>query len=1219
MASLRRAIVFTLSFQLALLPVHAETSNSAAAPARVAQPAKKIDLNTDEGLAQIPQIKELLEADPYFEDLFKSPELKDASMEFSPTDPALDQYPFFVHPSQQSWVESSAVVSKAGSEIAWSKPEAKKLLLNLPGSNKSLQLNIGLTPFLLTNEKIFLSADDESMFLKASGLLEHNQVASGGIFFIARKEMFDAYQTHQPVPIYFLPLVDVDTGWDGNIKGVELYGSDQISVTNEIGQSVFLRNENINYLMKIQRMNYFMACMMALRANQLDGDQSDQVTTPQPGVTAGFGMLFTGLDLKNPERSFWKNPAAVSEGFSKENLFKIKTWLMPFLPKQAHAAIDHSLVLPAILNKLVYISNIFAGLGVYAFIMMQVPSIKKKLEIMRQKLDEQKKLQPPTTRFGKFLRENKNALWALGHSNTHAIGSLVQFVGITTGNLVNLYLDRAVPQESAAENTIVRKVMNKSWLFSKNRVSNNAISLNTFINGAIIHGAIDTGFVYVQYIWTIPWLMRSAEGFVDDGTKSLIQKTFSSANESTMKQISADVARNAVAHLIGGASGFASGLKTQFTEEMMKVVDAEYLAKGINPLSHDIAGERKKLIDERVNTKMKQQGLPDKDQFLYDSNFIFQKIGQAMGYSVPEALKEKSSFFLEERFNLTKHVLDRAIKILELQQTDGLGLVSEEALKILKSTKGKMGFLLNSAKNGIAGFKEARKVRQLLTLLSYDGPTELLVKYVPEVWTSEFSGDGARAAVMAFRLSLHSFISGRGLDVYGPTREQMQPYFAQAEQRAIEYLSLEYKDMLEYFPIEERENVIRKSFKNDFEAARRSAVVKLMEEKSDAEAAAKFKPDLGWFEQRQANQAAEYAQREMEVTQFFRSDMRDPNSETYQQAWVQLYTDNLAKQVGLQTTFKGTPGRDELEYAKVLKFAKELAQINTDLALKGNPSNVSYLKRASAKEALDFKAWIYSGNFLRAFSQATTELGQMRSLSPYQPGKTQYLRQLPLFKEHRWLGNVAGIGFRAVDALYDDQASLNPGFKAWMSRNLFFPLPFCTDVWTATQRSLKAMPLALTVGYAWTYYFWNIHIDYGMYTMFALLGGATISAPQQVLVRWMRMIGIPTMKNPLTKILYSVPYAWVTFGGMIPVLLYGPMFSGLIDSVIVNPAKGFYSLFESWQLWSAFIMAATLSSKKIRDKINSFTGMQTFEQKAVQRLAEDGSTFVCENLFVTTH
>ncbi len=119
-----------------------------------------------------------------------------------------------------------------------------------------------------------------------------------------------------------------------------------------------------------------------------------------------------------------------------------------------------------------------------------------------------------------------------------------------------------------------------------------------------------------------------------------------------------------------------------------------------------------------------------------------------------------------------------------------------------------------------------------------------------------------------------------------------------------------------------------------------------------------------------------------------------------------------------------------------------------------------------------------------------------------------------------------------MDSFYYDE-EFAPGLKNMIYRRV----PMAYDLSTSISRNAKSFLTMAVIGYPWSRFVWNITMPYGVYLASSALVW-TIMGPSQWITRLFRQQGLKPMGGTMSKLLYSVPYSWATFGGSIPLSLF---------------------------------------------------------------------------------
>lgn len=1063
------------------------------------------------------------EMDPIWQQFVEGPDTH-FSLEFSPEDPAIDQDPFFLR--AQSWSRGSTQFKDLASMKS-----AQGVQIAIPNTTATLNLNLPLTPFHASPEFIFLSADAQStLFEKAAGSKE---APGEGFFFISRRDLVALALENKPVPVHFFPLSG--HSWKGALQALELPQTDHLVIANQ-SESVAIELQDIETLMKAQQINLVLAA--SLTAKNRAGRRGDG-TAIAPGMTAAFGLFFTGLDLEQPEKSLWKSTRSAAfmleHPFVSAALKKMSRFFALPSPSEAQA-LELS---PEVIARVVYVGTILTGMLAASVVLKYAhPGIRKKLASLR----ENKNPKNPLKVLGREIKESFDVF-------AHMTTTSAQFASVTFANALELFLDRWAPA-AAADHTLVRRFLNNSFYFTRNSVRNTPVNAKTFFLGAMVMGNVDTAMVVVQYTVAVPWMAHEVAPYLPPSMQARIEHTFDPNNPNTAKLVVQDSVRNELASIQSGASSFSMESRQQVIEVITKEVETSMKARGLDPLNPQNQTLKEREIEEKINLAMKQRGLPGSEQFLFDASTLFNKLPQALGYRAPEDLAAKESFLLASRFGLSKNALNKAIAAAKAWvQAEG-SAPAQEAVAILQETSRTMGFLTNGLKNGAAGLKAARQVRQQLTLLSYEGPVKYAVKYVPETWTQTYSPEGAQAASLLFRQALYSYLLKEGDSLIMASEKDVSQFAQKAKENVQEAMKKEHPELAALTDREFNTGLSEK-FRLEYKLRLQIEINDLARaQESTLKAAAYTPPKKDFLARRQERKAEREA--EEKLAAYLKSSGGQNASEVQIQQWKKAYyRDALARQIGLHLESKEkaqAQGRED--YLRMIAFVEKRAEETTETSLQQDAGLKAYFENLGAVEREKLKLSLYANHFFAAYKEATTDLEMVSPLDPAQPGRFQKIRQTEVVRQSAFLTR----SLRTLESFADDQAGLKTGFFASLTRNV----PLFQDLWNSHRRLIKTILPALTVSYAWSYFAWQVHMPFASFAMLVLTSAATISTPSTWLNRAFRMNGIKAMGGVMSKIAYALPYSWVTFLGMFPIMMYSADFAGLLNDYVREPILGVF-------------------------------------------------------------
>jgi hypothetical protein len=717
------------------------------------------------------------------------------------------------------------------------------------------------------------------------------------------------------------------------------------------------------------------------------------------------------------------------------------------------------------------------------------------------------------------MRETKEVGDVLAHSLTF----VSQLSGVVTANAIERLADRYIPQAAASENKLLRKALNVTFLWARKVSTNTPVSMKTFMLGAVVMGTVDTSIVAFQDIWMIPEMCKAVAPHLPPALEERVYKAFDPENPNTRSLVVNDVIRNYIAWMTVGASGYSQDSQAQQESVLRQQVDQALRRMGKNPLAPEVQGERDRLFNEAMNTKLRQLGLPDQVEFLFDVSTLDAKVLEALGYRVSAKDREKvngADVSANSRPGLVKSSLllsiKEARKQLKASPTEG----NRKVLELLEKIRKEMSIYSLNPADPVASWKRIRQNRSTLALLTYTGDVDAAVKYVPELW-SEFDPVAAKAAATLFRKSYFSYLTGDGTLIKLP-ESFVQQNVDEAIQKATKELSVEYGiDPSSVRAEHELEFALRveQRLRDHYVAERKAKEIEDYRH-----------PALSWYEKKQQARAIRIANERLVSDPAF----SDLSQEEMAKRHRQYFSEALAKVVGLHLDATDEPTKELIEYAQ------RTSEENTQQEIERNDGLKRYLERLDAEdsslgvenpkeEATRVRFWLQAVNFIESYRSGAIDQELIPPRSVGQPGVTQRIRQWDSVRGSR----MATLLIRIADSAFSDEMGYRPGLVAKIDRTV----PGIYDLRTSVMRMTKSITTAVTVKYQFNRIFWNVKIPFS-----AMLIGASasflISAPSQWLNRLMRQQGWKPMDGVMSKVAYGIPYAFVTFGASIPFLLF---------------------------------------------------------------------------------
>jgi hypothetical protein len=803
----------------------------------------------------------------------------------------------------------------------------------------------------------------------------------------------------------------------------------------------------------------------------------------------------------------------------------------------------------------------------------------------------------PASKLGKFKREVREGFDVYAQTMT----TLAQTAEISFARGIEIFFDYFAPAVAASNHSLVRRILDHSFYFAMNSAKQAPADANTFAK-SLVFGAIDTSSVIAQYLVATPWMCASASPYVSEDLRQRILHSFDPSNPNLGTIAVNDGIRNELAHLLRGSSSFALERRSQVIEQVTKDVNEELIRIGRDPYAARNESLKTRMIESRVTVLMRQQGL--NGQFMYDTSTLWDQLPKALGYRTPRGMAAGESFVLARRSALSHHALARALKVAQERNLASPSSGNADAVAILQNLSDDFSLAAALASGATSGPKTARErlqkayeVRQRLTLLSYEGPIEWIVRNIPDEWAKRWSPEGAQAASLLFRQSLFSYLSPEGMELLKPDPEAMEKFAAKARETAMQETIADHAD-LRASPPEAAQSQALEKYGAEVEMRAQMAVGQMAREEALRAAAGKFSLKAGWYQQRLEARAHAWAQEQLDL--WMDAQAAKGLEPTPGQAEVrgrQLFSAAMAKSVGLRITDPRSPevlARAEERAAKLqrgesLSAAEQFGEVNdsrydlmlarveeealkaTQGALANDLNLRTYAAKLSPESARRLFLSLYAKYYLQAYSSATTERELVHPLSPNAPGAFQAIRQTRLLRNSLLLTRFV----RGAESLADDQI-LDPTLAGVLARSV----PLASDIAQNLRRGVKRMPTALAITYSWNWYFWGVHMPIGAWVLFVATSPLAIGVPSQWLTRAFRMNASPVMGGWVASISHNVAYAWVTFLGLIPVVLYNADVTHAFNDFVRDPLLGAMAVIprETWLATAATMTAGLFAA-----------------------------------------
>ncbi|MDX9730182.1 MAG: hypothetical protein RBT63_00290 [Bdellovibrionales bacterium] len=731
---------------------------------------------------------------------------------------------------------------------------------------------------------------------------------------------------------------------------------------------------------------------------------------------------------------------------------------------------------------------------------------------------------------------------------------------VVSGLTIQRLADRYIPEMSAADSRLLNKVMENTFLWAKRTNSNIPVNTKTFMLGAIWMGTIDTGSAAIQLLYTNPMLAEAIAPHLPPSLEQKVYESFSSGNVETRQLIVNEIVRNGIAWLSVGASSYSQETQAQLEPILRKEAEEALKRAGKNLENPKVKEELEGLVRDAMNVRLRDMGIPDNIYFQFDVNTVDKTVLRALGLNISKEANQKAfdgerlTLAAEQRPALIKSALVKAIALMRADLAKDPSADKTEALRILEDARQKISWLRFNPLKPVESWRQMREVNSMLALLSYTGEVDAAVRVVPELWHN-MNPEGARLAAVRMRQAFFYYYTADGHLLALPP-DFVKTNIAEAKAFAEKTLIEKYspRDFFAKRMIEQGETELANRF-NTTQLTRQEVferykgeyaltVEQFLREKMAAETREaqieNYKhPKLGWYEERQHRRIYRNAADKFNI-ESLQSTANVPDDR-----FQRLYAEAYAKEMAIHPNAANESEQRVLDTVLVRAFAETLSELK-------QPELARYLEKLDQTERTKIELWTLGKNYVSIYKLAMVDQRMVPARSPLQPGFTQRLRQTNYLRQSGVIPGLSRFFLRGFDSLFDDESSHRSGLKAKVDRNI----PLAWDTWFANTRNLKSIVPAATVGWLWLGYFWGVNFAFVTY-LFAVSLNPLIMIPSQWLNRAFRQQGWEPMGGLFSKTVYGLPYAWVTFAGSIPWVMYNADvvqgFSRMITGIGAHP------------------------------------------------------------------
>lgn len=1171
--ALRLILSFLITFQTIFIhPVFAQANLTQVQQNQL----KDLEINnTQSKLKSLYKIGSLLNSNPIIEQIINSKEI-DPSLGFREQD--LDQNPFFMR-SQRWDSQNSTSESKSNSIVDVIDSQHIRVYSSILSLPAILKINhIGLDYIYLTANKSLFTSKEISQ--ESGGLFLINKVD----LIRAQRQKSPIAIMHLPLPGNNWATEDSVQVKENQLLGTVNISNSQDLIPFEFKDLKVLIEVQKTNLLLAQTLNLTsQKNTKSLSKNNQSTvtnlpDLEHFFVLPPKGSTAGFGLVFTGQNLEAKTNIFQiisqQSENNLIEKLKYFGLRKVISVVNQYMGSQqgvAHAVDWNQLnqveiTSPAV-AKLVYVSSIIGVLFVssvvlkYTVLRTRISEIEAYQKQMKDKLKSEVQFQTAKTiadsntflqqvlskastlrsytkeQYRNFIEKNPriqsnidqmatmtqaqlNALKKDVDILAHLLTMSATISSYSVATAIEFFGDRFAKGLFAADNMMIRKILNFTVYYSRANASRVPVNTKTLWLGAVVMGTVDTYIVSVQINTVVPWMSSHLKSITPDFIDRRIENAFEVPSEAQAQLARESILSNGVAWGRTGASQYASEAKYQYYAAIEREVKDLLQKQGIDPDKPENKSMLDNLIDVKLNLQLKKLGLPDTNEYIVGIDTMFDRMFALLGYRLPKAQHREGQFYyLEARPGLAISTLNNALTLAYRLDSEGSLINGQETRQILQDTLRSFSLLRSTTKalaesviklnNPLIGMKQAYQqtieFRQSILMLSHNGAIDFNAQeLIPDSWKKQgFSIEAMNNAAYLFRLSLVGTLND----------DQFLLHLSASQLNEIRQ-----KQGLNV-------NLKKDSLENVLTAI--DSEYKKQNQERDELKANSYELILDRYQQKVHNSAIQFAN---EVLINKQIELNQPLiSKEAQKIYFKAYTEQAANEINLYV--------DEKTDQRLIAYSDTQAAQILESALEHDQKLIKYLSKLDQKSQLAVLGFYYANSWFVSYKTATGSLGMVSATSPDQPGRFQKIRRTEFVRNSQFLTR----SLRVVEALYNNEAYL---IDQTERKNATKALR--SDFISSLERTIRIAPLYLTTSYLYNSAVWNVSVPYGSYVV-GLLFVFSIIVPSQILNRIFVMQGIEPMGGTLKKIGFGLIYATVTFFPMFPESLFGPDIAKALD------------------------------------------------------------------------
>lgn len=1018
----------------------------------------------------------------------------------------------------------------------------------------------------------FLASNEEFVLFSSS-------LTDEGFFFIETNSLLASSQTGDYVPVHFFPLPQGELGFASYQDALAGFLLADFDESPQLAVSV----ADMRMAVKWQLNNMQMAIaenseenaplirkFIREQSHKPLADMGELKLLPRPNSTSAFGLVFrpsftTKISrLNKGVRALWERLLPEAHAMSPETYATLVQRLTEagtvlgimyaasvvlkytFLKDKVMRARELRLAREAMLkgseSTLPEKSKPKSNLGRW------LEAVTQAMQQVKNSTLGQMGQIPGVNRAAKLARDGREWLREVNDVFAGVLTAAGQSAYHSVANILIYQAQNSFPERLGAKGTLWRMFLDNTYLAVLGNYSNIASNEKTFFLGCIVMGVTDSAMVGVQSISFIPHMLQELRPFVNESLQQQIDSVFNPANEHTSELIAEDVVRNFIAWMGMGSLEYASMTQQSFEGAIRSAVRKAMEDQGLSV--EDNAAEFERRVNAAIQLEFIKYAMPPISETMLQyedlTNLIRRGTGhvaESLGPSPTEVVVdadghqhiEKIPLLGEDMPGWVRGALKVTLKDARRREAAEPGSYTE-VIQLLESLNKDIA-KASSLRPIVNWFQVRRRVSRTLTLLTqpidFTGRRSLAL---PELWGKGYSRSTAYKAAWLYQRTAHAL------------------------EHKLEYLrKIKPDDWSRLAPAAET-FVLESYKKNPGESAVdgmhslrvEDAVVRaLRAEEARKSALAYAGPVKGEMSHFQHRRAFVRTQQKLLIHSAESGAESGDSTSTKSESDLRLeFNQEFARQLAAEVDLY--PELDSPFVRKVHEKSLKSAESYEEKTL----GFKEYYDGLSEEDKALTRAGIYGEAFLGHYSKMAAQTRDtvnpedmdwvLPTFSTEKPGMLQNARRKGWVQRSK----IATVTLRALEGIVNAESGHSTGLASFFARHVYFAY----DTVEGFKTSLRMFFPKVTGEYLYMSTLFGMQIHWGTYCLFAAMR-VGITTPQRILQRVLNHVGIRPMGGILSKVAYGIPYAWVTFGPTIPMMLYAKEANAFVDNNIANPVK----------------------------------------------------------------